>query len=69
MATTIFSDLSTLDFYFWGAFKIYCVFNASVNNADDLRERIRNGIETIQRIPSIFERDSMRDSMLRRGVS
>jgi len=38
-----------------------------VNNADDLRERLRNRFETIRTIPNIFER--LRDSMLRREVT
>ena len=37
-----------------------------VNNVDDLRERIRNGFETIRRIPDIFER--VQNSMLKHAV-
>ncbi|KYN45415.1 hypothetical protein ALC56_00109, partial [Trachymyrmex septentrionalis] len=59
-------DFNPLDFYFWGHLKSI-VYSTLVNNVDDLREKIRNGFEIIQRIPGIFER--VRNSMLRYAVS
>ncbi|KYN39069.1 hypothetical protein ALC56_06495, partial [Trachymyrmex septentrionalis] len=53
------SDFNSLDFYFWGHL-ISIMYSTPVNNVDVLRERLRNGFETIRTISNIFER--LRDS-------
>lgn len=56
-------DLNPLDFFLWGHLKSL-VYSTPVDNIEELRARILNGIATIQQTPGIFER--VRQSMRRR---
>lgn len=59
-------DLTPLDFYVWGHLK-QLVYARSVNNLEELRQRIVNCCEEIRRTPGIFER--VRRSFIRRCES
>jgi hypothetical protein len=55
-------DLNPLDFYLWG--HLNAIFHAApVDNEEALHHRIENAYQTIQQLPSVFER--MRRSRMR----
>lgn len=58
------SDLNPLDFFLWGHLKTL-VYETSVHNINDLRERIIAGCNVIQATPQIFLR--VRNSLRRRA--
>ena len=56
-------DLTPLDYFLWGYLK-QLVYAVTVNNVEELRQRIEEGCQTIRNQPGIFER--VRSSFWRR---